>query len=247
MHQAIGVGILNDLAAGPPGPTDIEQWLRFVVNEYCTAGRIRGEIDFINAWGLGLPAGSAVAVERAYEELVARNALIIVGPAVGDNALIATPLAERHRVPTLNWAGSENARGEYMFHLQVGSHEDESIVLARYFASTGVRHVGVVYDDSPIGHQHFTFLKLEADRVGLNVAAQIDISPLAENADRQIEYLLATDIDALVYLGLGISAPAVARALTARAWRGQRAMNTAGIRGYAPAFEGRLLPPCMRR
>ncbi|HET8710046.1 MAG TPA: hypothetical protein VFM32_01625 [Spongiibacteraceae bacterium] len=51
-----------------------------------------------------------------------------------------------------------------------------------------------------------------------------------------IAALLDADIDALAYLGLGVSAPAVANALSRRAWRGHRVMNTAGIRGYAPAF-----------
>jgi hypothetical protein len=61
-------------------------------------------------------------VVRAFEELADQDAVMIVGPAIGDNALIATPLAEKHRIPTINWAGAERARGEYMFHHQVGSH-----------------------------------------------------------------------------------------------------------------------------
>ncbi len=236
MAAPIRIGILNDMSAGPPSPSDIERWLRLVADDLIGEGRIAGEIEFINAWGLGLPAGSAAAVERAYAALVAQDVLLIVGPAIGDNALLATPLAERYRVPTINWAGAENARGEYMFHLQVGSHEDESIVLARYLASLGAQRVGVVYDNSPIGHRYLEFLQSEAGLVGLNIVAVVEIIPLAENADTEIANLLDAGIDALIYLGLGISAPAVARALTARSWNGVRAMNTAGIRGYAPAF-----------
>ena len=44
--------------------------------------------------------------------------------------LVATPLADRARIPTINWAGTERARSEFMFHLQVGSHEDEPVLLA---------------------------------------------------------------------------------------------------------------------
>ena len=44
---------------------------------------------------------------------------------------------------------------------------------------------------------------------------------------------MLADADALVYLGLGLSAPAVARAVTARGWDGPCAMNTAGLRGYS--------------
>ncbi len=233
---AIRVGILNDMADAPPGPSDMEKWLRLVADQMLAAHRIDNEIEFINAWGLGLPAGTAFAVERAYAKLVAQDVLLIVGPAIGDNALIATPLAEQHRVPTINWAGAEQARGEYMFHLQVGSHEDESIVLARYLASIGAQRIGVIYDNSPIGHRHLEFLQHEAAIVAIEISATIAIEPLATNADDEIATLLDAEVDAMLYLGLGVSAPAVARALAARAWNGPRAMNTAGIRGYAPAF-----------
>lgn len=109
MSSPIRIGILNDLANGPPNPSDIEQWLRMAAEETAAAGRIPRDIEFVNAWGLGLPSGTADAVERAYETLVHENVLMIVGPAIGDNALIATPLAERYRVPTINWAGIARA------------------------------------------------------------------------------------------------------------------------------------------
>jgi hypothetical protein len=131
MVAPLRVGILNDLADGPPSPSDIEHWLRLAVDELIDAGRLDREVEFVHGWGLGLPTGTAAAVERAYAALVEQDVLLIVGPAIGDNALVATPLAERHRLPTINWAGAERARGDCMFHLQVGSHEDESIVLAR--------------------------------------------------------------------------------------------------------------------
>ncbi len=120
-----------------------------------------------------------------------------------------------------------------MFHLQVGSHEDESIVLARHFAALGVQRVGVVYDRSPIGRRHLQFFQAEAEILGLPIQSTISVAPMATEA--QIDPLLDS-VDALVYLGLGVVAPAVARAATARSWRGPRAMNTAGLRGYAAEF-----------
>ncbi len=130
MAAPIRVGVLNDMSDGPPGPSDVEQWLRLAIDELIETGRLDRDVEFVHSFGLGLPSGTAAAVERAFVELVEQDVLVVVGPAIGDNALVATPFAERHRVPTLNWAGSERARSEYMFHLQVGSHEDESIVLA---------------------------------------------------------------------------------------------------------------------
>jgi ABC-type branched-subunit amino acid transport system substrate-binding protein len=227
---------LNDMSSGPPGLIDIEQWLRLTAGELIASGRIDREVEFVNAWGLGLPEGTAAAVERAYTELVEQDVLLIVGPAIGDNALVATPFAERHRVPTINWAGAERARGEYMFHLQVGSHEDESIVIARHLAAMGISRVGLVHDRSPIGKRHQHFLQAEADILGVRVVATNSVMPLAENATQEVDQILASQPDAVIYLGLGISAPAVAKELRARGWSGPRVMNTAGIRGYAPDF-----------
>jgi ABC-type branched-subunit amino acid transport system substrate-binding protein len=185
---------------------------------------------------MGLPAGTAAAVERAFADLVAQDPLMIVGPAIGDNAIVATPLADRHRIATLNWAGSERGRSDWMFHLQVGSHEDESVVLAQHLAATRVRRIGVVSDRSPIGRRHLKFLQDEADILGQKLVASVGLSPLAETAEAEVDELIAAKADAVVYLGLGLSAPAVARALTARSWQGPRLMNTAGIRGYQPEF-----------
>ena len=114
-------------------------------------------------------------------------------------------------MPTVNWAGSERGRGEWMFHLQVGSHEDESIVLARHLASLGARAVGVVSDRSPIGRRHLEFLVAEAEVLGLAVVGAATVAPLAEDATGEVDRVLAAGPDAVVYLGLGLSAPAVAR------------------------------------
>jgi len=236
MAAPLRVGILNDMADGPPGPVDIERWLRLCVDELAAAGRLDREVEFVHGFGLGLPGGTAAAVERAHAELVAKDALLIVGPAIGDNALVATPLAERSRTPTLNWAGSERARGEYMFHLQVGSHEDESLLLARHLAGLGAARIAVAYDRSPIGRRHLKFLQDEAEILRQRIVATVGLSPLAEEAGAEVEELIEARPDAVLYLGLGLAAPAVARALTARGWAGPRAMNTAGIRGYQPGY-----------
>ncbi len=237
MAVPLRVGVLNDMSDGPPGPgRNVEQWLRLAVDEVIAQGRIDREVEFVHSWGLGLPSGTAAAVERAFASLADQDVLMIVGPAIGDDALVATPLADRYGIPTINWAGTERGRSDYMFHLQVGSHEDESIVLARHVLAGGGHRVGVVYDRSPIGRRYFFFLQAEADVLGLNVAASAGISPLAEEAGAETAAVLDGDIDALIYLGLGLAAPAVARAATARGWEGPRAMNTAGMRGYSPDF-----------
>jgi ABC-type branched-subunit amino acid transport system substrate-binding protein len=236
MAAPLRVGILYDMANEPREPTHTEYWLRLAADELIAKGQLDREIEFVAACGLGLPAGTAAAVERAYAALVEQDVLIVAGPAIGDNALALTPLVERCRVPTINWSGAERARGEYMFHLQVGSHEDESVLLARYIVALGAKRVGVVYDRSPIGRRHLQFFQDEAEILGLRIVATASLAPLAEKAVDEIGALLEGQPDALLYLGLGLSAPAAARALTARGWSGPRVMNTAGLRGYAPEF-----------
>lgn len=236
MAERIRVGVLNDMADGPPAPGDVTPSLEREVAAVQAAGRLDAEIEFVHTYGLGLPSGSVDAVERAFDDLASQGVAMIVGPAIGDNALAATPWVERARIPTINWAGAERARGEYMFHLQVGSHEDESLVMARHLSGLGAKRLGVIYDLSPIGTRHLKYLEDEARILGQQIVAAEGIPPLEEDASGAVDTVSAQRPDAFVYLGLGLSAPAVARQLTARRWQGPRIMNTAGLRGYHGDF-----------
>ena len=236
MASRVRVGVLNDMGDGPDAPGNITDWLDREIRAVQAAGRLDAEVEFVHAYGLGLPSGTEAAVERAFLELARQDVVMIVGPAIGDNALISTPWVERERIPTINWAGAERARGEYMFHHQVGSHEDESLLMARHLKALGVERAGVVFDQSPIGTRHLQYLEDEAAIIGLEIVATADISPLAEDASAEVERVLASRPEGFVYLGLGLSAPAVARPLAASGWQGPRIMNTAGLRGYHGDF-----------
>ncbi|MEO6717151.1 MAG: ABC transporter substrate-binding protein, partial [Novosphingobium sp.] len=177
MARTVRIGVLNDMCYGPPAIGDITPWLEREVAAFQASGRLDAEVEFVSAYGHGLPTVSAEAVERAFMELARQDDIVMIaGPAIGDNALIATPLVERERIATINWAGAERARGEYMFHLQVGSHEDESLVMARHMLAMGARRLGVVYDQSPIGTRHLKYLEDEARIIGLRIAATAAIS-----------------------------------------------------------------------
>lgn len=236
MSKTVRVGVLNDLADRGAETDDMAYWLEREVDHLRAHGRISAPVEFVHAYGLGLPSGTAEAIETAFQELVDQDVVLIVGPAMGDNALVAAPLAERARVPTINWARTERARGRYMFQLQVGSDEDEPVVIARHLAQQGARRLAVVHDISPIGTRHLKFLEDEALILGLEVVAREGMSPLADQAADQIARVLASEPDAIVYLGLGASAPPVADALTRTGWTGPRIMNTAGLLGYERGF-----------
>jgi ABC-type branched-subunit amino acid transport system substrate-binding protein len=123
-----------------------------------------------------------------------------------------------------------------MCHLQVGSHEDESIVLARHLAASGHRRLSLVSDRSPIGVRHRQFLLEEADRTGLTVVADVQIDAVATQADEEVAALLASEPDAVVYFGVGLALQPVGIALAAQGWDGARFTGTAGLRGHSPDF-----------
>jgi len=240
MAVPIRIGILHDMAetveegASLGGHTDT--FMRIPIDDLVQSGRLDREIEFVHAAGLGLPVGTAFAIERAYHELVDQGVLLIVGPAVGDNALVATPLADQTRVPTINWAGTERARSEFMFHLQVGSHEDEPVLLARHVAALGAQRLGVVFDRAAIGRRYAAFFESECETLGVDLAARVPIGPLATDATAEVASVRAAGADMLVYLGLGLVGTAVARARAAAGWDAPAAMNTAGLRGYDPDY-----------
>jgi branched-chain amino acid transport system substrate-binding protein len=239
MNAPILIGVLNDMAESPPidgGQGGIEHAVRAAVEPLVASGRITRDVELVPAYGLGLPRGTAAAVQRAFADLDRQNVLAILGPAIGDNALVATPLAEHYAIPTINFAGTERARSHWMFHLQVGSHEDESLLLARHIASTGARRVGIVYDRSPIGKRHLRFFQDECELLGVTATDVAPIAATATDALDAVRSVLSDGLDAVLYLGLGLSTPAVDAVLRRYNVRLPKFMNTAGMRGYDPAY-----------
>jgi branched-chain amino acid transport system substrate-binding protein len=241
MPEPFLVGILDDGEHEDGGGSEstyhrLDAHMRLAVDAVEAEGRLDRPVEFVHEHGAGLPGGTAYAVEQAFGRLVERGVLLIVGPAIGDNAIVATPLADAYRTCAINWSASERARGDYMFHLQVGSHEDESILLARYIRDQGIDRVGVVYDHSPIGVRHVLFFEEECGRLGVRITARIPIPPLPEDASDALAAARGSGADALVYLGLGWAGREVARARSQAGWDVPRIMNAAGMRGADPAF-----------
>lgn len=236
MPARVTVGVLNDMA-DLSGPDDAQthdptEWLEREVAAVRAVGRLDAEVAFVHAYSLGLPSGTAEAVERAYRQLADAGVGLIVGPAIADNALIATPLAEQLRIPTINFAATGRARSRWMFQHQVGSHEDESLVIARHLSALGCRRIAVVHDDTPVGSRLTKYLDDEARILGLQVVSRQGVSPLADSAADAIGAVLSAEPDAIVHLGFGTAALAVAAALAAARWDGPAMMNGAGKIGH---------------
>ena len=85
----------------------------------------------------GLPEGTAASVTAGFHRLVAQDALVIMGPTVTDNGLVATELADEFRIPVLQLDRQRRTRSEWMFHYQIGSLEEEPHLMAGHLASLG--------------------------------------------------------------------------------------------------------------
>ena len=121
-----------------------------------------------------------------------------------------------------------------MFHLQVGSHEEEPVVLARHMLTRGFGRIAVVRDQSPIGRRYGDFFAAECDAAGVRIVRTVTISPLGSAVDEAVGEAVDSGADALVYLGLGYGGRAVGEALAARGRPLPVVCNTCGM--FAHAF-----------
>jgi hypothetical protein len=167
------IGVLHDFPTADSGRS-FEQHLRLGLQRVSDSGRLDDHVEIVHAVGLGLPlpGGSAHAVERAFVELVDQGVVAIVGPAISDNAIVVQPLADRARIPTLNYSGSEETRSEYGFQFQLGSLEDEPSFLASNLVSRGLTAVAVERDRSYVGRRMADFFEQAAAVAGLSLTSR---------------------------------------------------------------------------
>jgi ABC-type branched-subunit amino acid transport system substrate-binding protein len=203
-----------------------------------------GGAAFETALRLGLEAGRGSAVPdievisrsvtsprdvdglvAAYRGLVADGVIAIAGPAISDSAVAVVPVAEELGVPCINFSGSEQSRGEFAFHYQVGSLEDEPYVLARHLATRGLNEVSVVHDRSFIGEQYAAFFIDAAQRAGIEITATIGLEPDGSDANA-----VDSASSVVAYFGLGMSAYPLVRALPSHV---TVVANSALMFGYA--------------
>jgi hypothetical protein len=126
-------------------------------------------------------------------------------------------------------------RSEYMFHLQVGSHEEEPLLLVRHLLAQGLGSAAVLFERSAIGSRYARFFEEAAVAEGLGLEGWLGIAPGAPDVEAAVGKLLRAEPRALVYLGLGIDQPRVAQALDRAGFAGRRLCNTCGMFGWASA------------
>lgn len=144
--KPIVVGVLGDRPGDQSAMVGV---MREVVEAAVAVGRIDRPVNFVVDITDGLPEGTAASLTAGFHRLVAQDALVIMGPTVTDNGLVATELADEFRIPCCNWTGSDRTRSEWMFHYQIGSLEEEPHLMAGHMASLGHKRVALVQDRSP--------------------------------------------------------------------------------------------------
>jgi len=169
----VRIGVLHDFPTADEGRS-FERNVRLGIRAVVDSGRLDDEVEIVHAVGLGLPlpGGSAHAVERAFAELIDQGVAAILGPAISDNAIVVQPHADRARIPTLNYSGSEETRSEYGFQYQIGSLEDEPSFLADNLVARGLTRVAVERDRSYVGRRMSDFFEHAAGVAGLSLSAR---------------------------------------------------------------------------
>ena len=236
----VRIGFLDDV----PGGMDRQRLARVsALALEDVAERFTRPVEWVVETVNGPPYGTAKALEDGYAKLVEAGVLAILGPALGDGATVATPLAERAEMPTLHYAGAERARGQWTFHLQIGSHEEEPFWLARRLAEAGRRRVALIFERAEIGSRYARYFEEACEVFGIEQAARIGVIPGSEDAERVARAAVGAAPQAVVYLGLGVSHGVVAAGLRAAGLDVPRLTNTCGMFGFADpdaarGFEG---------
>ena len=226
----VKIGILHDFPQGDGGAS-FEDALRRGLDEI--GGRFTRPVELMTVNARGLPLGSEHELVTAFYELEAEGPLMMIGPSISDNGLIARDLVDDIEIASINYTGGERTRSDWMFHYQVGSLEEEPSVLAQRLAARGLRRPAVIHDQSPVGNRYAECFDAARATLGLESTAVTAISPLAEDLSGVVARTRDTSPDSLVYLGLGVSSRPVALALADAGWDVPVVANSALMFGYA--------------
>lgn len=254
MADAIRIGILNDMAdlggdtEVTSGPGDIGFCIERASAALAATGRITSPVEIVHAYALGLPSGTSEAVERAFHQLADAQVSLIVGPFVGDNAMIVAPLAKERRIPTIICSDEERARARHAFQLQSGSPEEEAALIVEHLHARGAERIALFHDGSRLGERLARFVRLAAANWPCVISSQTSLegSPANPTPEDTISQSVESDADAIVYLGRGHPPAALAQAARSCGFEGPALLNRAAAmlptRELTSVFDGWLYP-----
>jgi len=229
MTDPIRIGVLYDFPQHDGG-AGFEEALKLGIGD--NAAKLDREVELVPVQVAGLPGGTEHAVREGFRTLDDAGVLLVVGPSISDNGIIVKDLADAARLPAINYTGGEITRSEWMFHYQVGSLEEEPVVLAQHLAERGLGSVGVLYDDSAVGRHYIdAFVAAAADN-SIDVLGTGAVASMADDLTGPVKRMRDADPLALCYLGVGMAARPVAVAIRELSWLVPVVANSALMFGY---------------
>lgn len=222
------VGLLNDYPTKGDTDNDTLAALSLVLEEAWSAGLIDRPVEIVTRNVVGLPNGEYLAVERAFDELVAEGCLAIFGPWISDNVVPLRPHVDATaRTPIITLSGSEGALGEWCFALNNGSMAEEPVMLAAVMIGDGRSRIAIAYESSLIGKEYLAFAEKVYGAAGLTVVATVAIPQVEADKATAVQRLRVAEPDALVHVGFGHGLWGFSDALDAAGWDPPRYTTTA--------------------
>ena len=224
---AINIGILHD---GPSVQLEspVIRGMQLKLEEFNAQGGVEGrEVEMVhtaaNAAHEGLPENATTA----WEDLASDPGVVgILGPAIADNALAVIDTVDLGEVPTINWSGAEETRGEWFFHFQAGSLPDEGVYLARLIKKLGHQTVGVLKAGT-VGEKYYAYFNREATAQGLEIVSVQSAHVHATDVTPQLTRIRRASPECVIFLGMAEPTLAFGRGFRALDWQTPRFSNIA--------------------
>jgi len=201
------IGVLQDWALWAP----VQDWyagLTLAFEEAYETGLVDRPIELVLREVEGPPDGQFSSVRRAWRELVEDEmVLATVGPFITETTRALRDDIERAKVPCLSYCATTGFAGDYTFQLPNGTFADETFLVAKHLVDRGVKRVGVVREDNPIGDEYYLYFRQHAQRLGLDIASDQLVSPRVDEDGmrRALANIRASGADGLAHLGYGLT------------------------------------------
>ncbi|WP_293046226.1 ABC transporter substrate-binding protein [Mycobacterium sp.] len=209
------IGVLQDWALWAP----VGDWyagLTLAFEEAFETGLVDRPIELVVREVEGPPDGQFASVRRAWRELVEDEmVLATVGPFITETARALRDDIEQAKVPCMSYCATTGFDGDYTFQLPNGTFADETFLVARHLIERGVRRVGVVREDNPIGDEYYFYFRQHAQRLGLDIASDQLVSPRVDDEGMRaaLAKIRSSGADGLAHLGYGLTFYAILHGL----------------------------------
>jgi branched-chain amino acid transport system substrate-binding protein len=230
--EPIKLGYLFDFKLPEGYPTemrdDLTQSFGLVFEQGLEQGIVDRPVEIVFREVEGLPKGTVKAVIDAFGELVDEGCLAVFGPAITDNCVPTREAIERRfQVPAISVTGSEDWLGEWTFSLSMGSMTDEPIFWAHLLEKGGHDEIGVIIEQSLVGHSYAENLRAACRQRGIRIVAEETVPQTAQDTGNAVRALHDAKVQAIVHCGFGFGIVFVNPVLEELGWDPPRFMGTA--------------------